>query len=115
MRGYLVGAVLSLAIVQPAQAQAVDSNSDLRCAVWATITSSLLEDPSGRATMSFAIGWFAGHYEAATGKSLEQGMTPAYVNSIGDMQVLHAECLPRADELWERFTALGTSLQAAGE
>lgn len=118
MKGWLtaVGASAALMLAQSASAQdKASSESDLRCAVWSATIGGQTNDPVVLQAISMSLGWFAGRYEAGTGKPIEQGMTPEFVDSLPDMDVLQAECLPRMEDMGRRFEALGTKLQEADQ
>lgn len=98
-----------------AQAAQDTSESDLRCAVWAASLAGAIEDEESSTGLSMAMVWFIARYEGATGTRIEDAMTPDYIKSIGPQgEAIHAECLPRMQEMGDRLTVFGKELQAAG-
>ena len=101
-----------------AQAHAGTEDStqrDLRCATWAAYMAGAAEDQEAAQGLAVALAWFIGRYEGATNRKIEQAMTPDFIRSLEtEMDAVHAECLPRMQQMGDRLTKLGAELQAAG-
>jgi hypothetical protein len=120
LRGLLlVAAALALAVpahAQPAPA-AGGPDEDLRCAAWAAVVLGVKkDDPDVAAGFGMALAWFVARYEGATGKRFEDALSAEYVDSLApDLTTIEQSCLPRMQEMGQRFTEWGTKLQAGGQ
>ncbi|GEM_PF-1881481 len=97
--------IMSTPSVIPAQGTVTpEQESDLRCAVWAAMIGGNRTSANDQQAYGLALTWFSGRYEAGTGITTDQAMTPEYLHSLAEEEdSLNAECIPRMRDMGQRF------------
>ena len=112
-RCLLVPAILLAAL--PSVAQAATSAENLDCAIWTSVTMDENTDPDIVNGLGYALSWFIGLYEGATGKDIDNAMAARVaVMSDADFKKLDGVCIARMQGFGTRLSALAQRLAAQG-
>ncbi|GEM_PF-2031490 len=102
------------ALIEPLEAK--------QCAVWASVMSSQVEDPQTQQAMLFAVNYFVGHYEGATGTGIgdledEQALieVASQLPAYSEICAGHMEAFGNRMISWGQFlSALGAKMEQQG-
>ena len=118
MRKGLILALAALAAAHPLAAKTKpnpDIELGLRCAAWASVQASEVEDPEGVAAFQTVFGYFVGLYQGASGKQITGAqLTEVIVAEYNEPAAWNAECSTAQLRLGEHLMVVGEDMQAAG-
>ena len=116
-----IAALVGALAVQPAMAQsaapapAIATDSDLLCAAWAANTAGKNKTEKEKVGLTVLMTYFVGRWEGATGRSIDEGLTFAYLtNNLAKIEGADAACMVRAGEFGQRLQLVGKRLQNSG-
>lgn len=101
-----------------AQQSALIEPSEARlCAIWASFLSSeITDDAETSQALLFAVNYFIGHYEGATGRSIAEGDDMASALQMAtNMEQITEMCTGHMANYGDRMNAWGDNLQRIGE
>ena len=84
---------------------------DIQCALWASVISGSSEDEQVKEAYAYALNFFLGRYEAASGEDFRPAMTAAAEAADADFALLEAQdepCSARWEEYLERLDQWGS-------
>lgn len=117
-RVFAIAALIGVLVVQPAAAQAAapptasTADADLLCAAWTGSAAGSIKSEREQFGFVVLLTYFVGRWEAATGRNIEDGLTPAYITAnISKIEAAKADCLARAGEFGLRLKLVSTNLQ----
>lgn len=134
MTRIVIAAVLAVTLGSAsvaAQAQAQDNDAseielpiissweDMKCAVWASYIAGGADDPEVITGSAYALNYFIGRYEAATGYDFRSAMTEVVNEVEADPELLRAydgPCIARWEEYLDRLNNwIGEGAEAEAE
>ena len=120
-RFYAIGVLAGALAVQPVMAQSpaptlgTPADSDLLCAAWAANTAGKMKTEKETVGLTVLMTYFIGRWEGATGRSIEDGLTFAYLtNNLAKIEGANAECMARSSAFGQRLQLVGNRLQNSG-
>lgn len=110
----LVLAALPLSAQQPVR---IDPEEARQCAIWASFLSTEMADDTETAqALLFAVNYFIGQYEGATGRSIADGDDIASALQMAtNMEQVTEMCTAHMSAYGDRMIAWGDNLQAIGD
>lgn len=123
MNVLLASTALALGLAtSPLAAQPIAENSahaadaDLICAAWTAFVVGNAKTEKEQMGISALVTYFAGRWEGATGRPIEDGLTVDFVSAnISKIQGAKDDCLLRAGEFGRRLELVGDRLKKAGD
>ncbi len=117
-----ISALLSAVALQPAAAQPVapvpanSAEAELICVAWIANAADSAKTEKEKFGMISLLTYFVGKWEGATGRSIEDGLTFAFISAnLSKIEGAKADCLARAGEFGRRLQVVGTRLQNSGK
>jgi len=113
----LAAAIAAVPGVLSAQAPVrIAPDEAMQCAVWASALSEVVEDPASKTALLYALSYFVGHYEGATGKSISEGHDEALVTAVGrNVDGFSGMCQAHMGAYGPRMVEWGSKLNELGE
>ncbi|WP_271078093.1 hypothetical protein [Aurantiacibacter sp. MUD61] len=114
---FAIAAAASSLIAAPAFAQDRDveeiAREDFQCVVWLSVLSGSISggDETARTGLNVAIGYFVGHYEALTGRNINQNWDREAAEQVAlNLDSFGEACAARMEALGGRLQTLGDSM-----
>ncbi len=113
----LAGLVLAAAPLHAQQAVRIDPEEARQCAIWASFLSTEMADDAETAqALLFAVNYFIGQYEGATGQSIAEGDDIASAMQMAtNMEQITQMCTAHMGDYGGRMIAWGDRLERLGE
>ena len=93
----------------------IDPIQAKQCAVWASVMSSQIDDAQTQQAMLFAVNYFVGHYEAATGRGIgDLDADEAMMEVASDLQTYTEICAGHMEAFGNRMISGGQFLTDMG-
>ncbi|MBN9506944.1 MAG: hypothetical protein J0I69_13045 [Altererythrobacter sp.] len=94
----------------------LDPKESMQCAVWASALSGVVTDQDTSAGLRFALSYFVGQYEGATGRSIKDGHDEASVTEVArNPNAFSARCQEHITQFGTRMRDWGAVLNELGQ
>lgn len=118
MKRWIV-AVAALAVPAHASAQEairIEPNEAMQCAVWASALSEFVPDEETKVGLLYALSYFVGQYEGASGRSIKDGHDEALITEVARYpDAFTARCQGHMAQYGARMIEWGTTLSELGQ
>ncbi|MEO6388294.1 MAG: hypothetical protein ABIT16_02240 [Croceibacterium sp.] len=94
----------------------IDPTEAAQCAVWSSIVGGSSSDAETQKALTYALNYFIGYYEAATGHSIDGALSDEQIVVVAnDVPGYAARCSQHMTNYGGRMVTWGAALTALGE